>query len=200
MPTNLAPTCFSSADPSALSQIREPDCNLAIWQREPISDIAELLDPRPRDMRLSSSLDELAGKLPLAMDKHGYKAHTIRTQLIEDIVKLAGLYGDAMRIDRLDLRLEVVTTNSCRKFHADYVKARLITTYTGTGTQWLQAPDAQRIEQGNEPLDINTMSAGDVGLFKGKLATDAPAIHRSPPIEGTGEQRLLLVLNPPEAR
>lgn len=36
----------------------------------------------------------------------------------------------------------------------------------------------------------------DVGLFKGKLATDRPAMHRSPPIAGTGAVRLLLVLNP----
>ena len=42
------------------------------------------------------------------------------------------------------------------------------------------------------------MSPGDAGIFKGKIATDTPAIHRSPPIAGTGEKRLLLVLNPVE--
>ena len=38
--------------------------------------------------------------------------------------------------------LEVVRTDSCRKFHADYVTARLITTYLGEGTQWLDEADA----------------------------------------------------------
>jgi hypothetical protein len=49
---------------------------------------------------------------------------------------------------------------------------------------------------GNEPERINTMAAGDVGLFKGRHWTEAPAIHRSPPIAETGETRLLLVLDP----
>jgi hypothetical protein len=34
-------------------------------------------------------------------------------------------------------------------------------------------------------------------MFKGHgWAPEAPIIHRSPPIAGTGQQRLVLVLNP----
>ncbi|MEO0057370.1 MAG: hypothetical protein RIT17_820, partial [Pseudomonadota bacterium] len=79
---------------------------------------------------------------------------------------------------------------------ADYVRARLITTYAGEGTDWLDAADAARVAAGQEPRQINRMATFDVGLFKGKLATDHPAIHRSPPIAGSGGARLLLVLNP----
>ncbi|MFN3864958.1 MAG: DUF1826 domain-containing protein, partial [Erythrobacter sp.] len=49
---------------------------------------------------------------------------------------------------------------------------------------------------GQEPRRINRMNTFDVGLFKGKLASDRPAIHRSPPIAATRARRLLLVLNP----
>jgi len=58
------------------------------------------------------------------------------------------------------------------------------------------AADADRVAAGDSPHRINRMEAFDVGLFKGKLATDRPAIHRSPPIAGTGAARLLMVLNP----
>ncbi|KWV92041.1 hypothetical protein AUC45_12885 [Erythrobacter sp. YT30] len=111
---------------------------------------------------------------------------------------MADHYCAILDLGEVEVRLEVVTTNSCRKWHADYVKARLITTYVGSGTQWLTQADADRVKGGEEPQWINSMSPGDVGMFKGKLATDTPAIHRSPPIAGTGEKRLLLVLNPPE--
>ena len=101
-----------------------------------------------------------------------------------------------MDLARIELRLEVVRTDSCRKFHADYVSARLITTYVGAGTDWLDDAEAAHLAASGEPRRINRMAAFDVGLFKGKLATERPAIHRSPPIAGTGAKRLLLVLNP----
>ena len=101
-----------------------------------------------------------------------------------------------MKLDAVSVRLAIVTSDSCRKFHADYVKARLITTYVGTGTQWIDGKDAERVARGQDPVRINTLGAGDVGLFKGKIATRYPAIHRSPPIARTGETRLMLVLDP----
>jgi len=58
-------------------------------------------------------------------------------------------------------------------------------------TRWIEQPgDRQR-----------ALATGTVGLFKGRvLAGDDAIVHRSPPIVGTGEDRLLLVLDgpPPE--
>jgi hypothetical protein len=118
------------------------------------------------------------------------------TALVEDAARLGELFCAAMDLAKLELRLEVVRTDSCRKFHADYVTARLITTYVGEGTDWLDENDAARVAAGETPRHINRLAPFDIGLFKGKLATERPAIHRSPPIAGTGAARLLLVLNP----
>jgi hypothetical protein len=96
----------------------------------------------------------------------------------------------------VEVRLSVVETNSCRKFHADWVTMRLITTYTGAGTQWVTPADAERIAAGQEPLAIHALAPGDVGIFRGRLAAGRPAVHRSPPIAGTGIRRLLLVIDP----
>ena len=72
-----------------------------------------------------------------------------------------------------------------------------ITTYVGEGTDWLDDADAARVAAGGTPQRVGRLAPFDVGIFKGKLATDRPAIHRSPPIAGTaGGARLLLVLNP----
>ncbi|MEP0191730.1 MAG: DUF1826 domain-containing protein [Erythrobacter sp.] len=199
MSTALLPSASIASTPGVLSTIRDAACNLSIWQRDNLEGLDALLDSSPSDIRLTAKLEGLGANLFAALKAHGFTARKTSERLVADILQLADLYCKAMGLDALEVRLEVVTTNSCRKWHSDYVSARLITTYVGSGTQWLDGVDAQRVKQGQDPLHINTMSTGDVGLFKGKLATTLPAIHRSPPIYGTGETRLLLVFNPPEA-
>ena len=95
-----------------------------------------------------------SGGLRKELDEAGYADTPERAALIDDIVSLAKRYGDIMQIDAVSVRLAVVTTNSCRKFHADYVKARLITTYVGTGTLWIEAEDAARV------VDAQTQNRG----------------------------------------
>lgn len=199
MDTLALPISSISSSPDGLSNILEPECNLAIWEREPLSGLAELLEARPSDIRFTTKLKELPRMLSAQLEAQGFPDLPGRAALMDDIVRLSVQYCDILRLDEVEVRLEVVTTNSCRKWHADFVTARLITTYIGTGTQWLDAQDAERVRDGKEPSEINSLKAGATGIFKGKLATDFPAIHRSPPIEGTGDARLLLVLNPADS-
>lgn len=188
-----------SAKSDVLESIKDEEVSLAVWERHPPTGLAELLKSEVQDVRFACDLALLKGRLISELAAGGYPECAGRRALVNDILELSRLFCDVMSLHSLDLRLEVVTTNSCRKFHGDYVTARLITTYVGSGTQWLDEHDADRESRGLEPLEINQLSAGDVGLFKGKLAAERPAIHRSPPIEGSGERRLLLVLNPAQA-
>lgn len=197
MTQTLASIARIAGEARVLDQIRENSCSIAIWQREPLPDIAGHLPASVREVRFTASLNDLPATLVKAMRSGGYRGKEPWDTLRDDIIALAQHYGRILHLQDLEVRLEVVTTDACRKFHADFVTARLITTYCGQGTQWLEAEDAQAVAEGEEPRRINTLSAGDVGLFKGKLATRTPAVHRSPPISGTGERRLLLVLNPP---
>lgn len=196
----LQSSAARSASPDILREVLDPDCNLAIWERQSRSAYDKLLSDDLRDVRFQTTPRSLREHLQDELDHAAYADTAERDELIADIAVLADHYCAILGLAELEVRLEVVTTNSCRKWHADYVKARLITTYVGSGTQWLYQQDADRVKQGGEPLHINSMSPGDVGIFKGKLATNTPAIHRSPPIDGTGVKRLLLVLNPPEER
>ncbi|MFM7350550.1 MAG: DUF1826 domain-containing protein [Erythrobacter sp.] len=185
-------------DPRVLRTIGDEDCNLAVWLRPAFADFAPLIAGNPQDLRFVSGPEGLAERLTGELAAAGYGGgEDLHRALAADAAALARLFCETLALARFELRLEVVRTDSCRKFHADYVTARLITTYVGEGTQWLDGGDAARFAAGAEPRRINRLAAFDVGLFKGKLATGTPAIHRSPPIVGTaGGARLLLVLNP----
>ena len=179
-----------------LSAVRDDDIALAIWQREPPGGIARIPLINLRSLRFTASVPTLDDALSDAMDAAGYDKGIARDTLLADIIVLATCFAHVMRTDIFEIRLEIVTTNACKKFHADYVTARLITTYVGQGTQWLDHEAAADCDCG-EPHNIKQLGAGDVALFKGRhWSADAPAIHRSPPIEGTGETRLMLVINP----
>jgi len=179
-----------------LADIHKEDCNLAIWQRAPLPLIATLPLQHIKPLRFCTKLAELESALHTKCEMAGYPSTPARQGLIRDIVELTNHYCSILNLTDVQVRLDIVTTDSCRKFHGDYVKARLITTYAGTGTQWLDSANAARIDVGKEPERINTLNTGDVGLFKGRMWSENPAIHRSPPIGGTGEHRLILVLDP----
>jgi hypothetical protein len=196
MPLEIAPSSLCSPNPRSLHEIHDEECNLVIWQRRLEQDFSAVLAHEARDIRLDSDLQNLDKSLTQALTANRFSGKSLHGALVSDIALLARYFCEALRLDRFEVRLEIVTTDSCRKFHADYVSARLITTYVGPGTEWLDGADARRVAEGAQPRQINRLDTGDVGIFKGKLATLSPAIHRSPPIAGTGEQRLLLVLNP----
>ncbi|MEP4338922.1 MAG: DUF1826 domain-containing protein, partial [Roseobacter sp.] len=144
-------------------------------------------------IRFTANMDELHDVLHDTLDEAGHQKGDPRDILHSDIVALVHRFAEVMETQCVEIRLEHVTTNACRKFHTDYVTARLITTYLGQGTQWLDSDG----RDSNDPGNIQQMQTGDVALFKGRLwSSHAPAIHRSPPIEGTGEERLMLVINP----
>lgn len=198
MATLLTRLSRTGENPSILGSIRELECNLAIWQRPAFADFAAMTIGTPHDLRFVSKVAELPAKLAKELATGGFGGGAaLHRALIDDAAQLARLFCVAMELATFELRLEVVRTDSCRKFHADYVTARLITTYVGEGTDWLDDADARRVAAGAEPRQINRLAPFDVGLFKGKIATPTPAIHRSPPIaETSGGARLLLVLNP----
>lgn len=200
MSTLTAPGALVSDSPSILGEIRRDDCNLAIWERALAQDFAAIIAQDVCNIRFECTAADLAAMLTTQLGEHGFAAPHLHAPLAQDASLLAEAFCTAMGLDRLEVRLERVTSDSCRKFHGDYVTARLITTYAGPGTDWLDAREADALSRGAEPSRVNRMKTGDVGLFKGKLATDHPAIHRSPPVSQSGETRLLLVLNPVSAR
>lgn len=185
-----------------LAAIHDPAINLAVWQRmlddALAADAARLLRFQGEPLRLDLAVPDLAAALPGAMVAAGWPP---APRIVPDMAMLAGCFADVMGCGAVSLRLEVITGDACRKYHADYVTARLITSYAGPGSQWLRDGDAAALAAGlaAEELAPQQLQAGEVALFKGRRWSDAPIIHRSPPIAGTGQRRLVLVINPSES-
>lgn len=180
----LASHAVERDDPAVLRSILDERINLAIWNRPSPSraaqaDLADFDAIRstgdPANIGAALATADLID-LPFAEALH------------QDITMLARRFGEIMGTNAVEVRLERVTTNACWKFHADYTTVRLITTYVGQATEWRDASAADATRR---------LATGAVGLFKGRdLTPERPIVHRSPPIAGTGEERLLLVIDP----
>lgn len=200
----VAPTrhAVSGATVGDLTAIADPCINLAVWRRPMspalVKDARRLLAQARGMVRVNASPDAMAAHLGAAIASAGWSPVPA---LVDDVGALVQAATRLMNADSVEVRLEVVTTDACRKFHADHVSVRLITTYAGPGSQWLCNDDAAALAAGIpiERLVIRELLAGEVALFKGRLSTDRPIVHRSPPIAGTGQRRLVLVINPAEA-
>lgn len=183
--------------PTALQRILRPDIALAVWQRSLAGDIVAELESlvldEVDDILFASGIDALYAALAEAMERGGYPD---TPALRRDIVMLAERHAAVVGARNIRIRLEVVETDACRKFHTDHVRLRTITTYLGRGTQWIEAESADRAGVPDGP-EIRQLSTGEVGVFKGRLWQETPTIlHRSPPLGGSNEQRLVLVIDP----
>ncbi len=180
-----------------LSAIHRPGCAAAIWQRQPLPGFQSWIDAlEPEqlpDARLILRPEDVRDAAFQACEASGTPDCAERALLIDDTAALADIFAGLMRAPYLQLRYDVITTNACRKFHIDAVTARLICTYRGTGTQYGLSTG------GAEPHPVFTLPTGAPILLRGTLWPERPTSrlrHRSPPIEGTGETRLVLVLDP----
>jgi Protein of unknown function (DUF1826) len=199
MTVTLHSPVITGGNADMLYAIRDEETSLANWEREPPFAVASGMLPGFRNIRFQSRLHDLPCELEQALADARCVDEAACANLHADMVMLANHFAAIMNLAEVEIRLEHITTNACKKFHADHVTARLICTYSGQGTQWLDGAESDDCDD-ETPHNIQQMQAGYVGLFKGRIwALDAPAIHRSPPIEGTGEERLLLVINPATA-
>ncbi|MFT5346951.1 MAG: hypothetical protein ACI95S_002704 [Dinoroseobacter sp.] len=188
--------CVTQA-PENLNILAKPGCATAIWQRQPLPDFQTWIDGLDPDIlpldRLILESQDVATVLSEICDTSSVVDRAHWQYLIKDIAELSYLFCDLMAAPYMRLRLEPITSNACRKFHIDAITARLVCTYRGTGTQFGISQD------GAEPERIFTVPTGTPILLRGTLWPEQPRsglLHRSPPIEGSGETRLVLVLDP----
>lgn len=181
-----------------MRQVRAAEVGGVIWDRETLASFQTWIDglspanlPQTRViLRPAATRDAVTAACVTAGTPDGPE----RRRLIDDVSALANMFADIMDARWLRLRLDVVDGNACRRFHVDRTTARLICTYRGTGTQF---GVAQR--DGADPETIQTVPTGSPLVMRGTLwpvEPDPGLRHRSPPIEGSGETRLVLILDP----
>ncbi len=107
--------------------------------------------------------------------------------LVDDISKLCQLFGELFQTDYLDLRLDITDEQSCPKFHCDNVFVRLLVTYAGPGTEYIDVSQKNRILQA---------TLGTLVFLKGhKHPTyQDQMLHRSPQLP-KGTKRFSVTIN-----
>ncbi|WP_096085114.1 DUF1826 domain-containing protein [Agaribacterium haliotis] len=194
-----------------LTDIYRDDVNLAVWQRQLDSalqsEIKQLLSRKPGfQLALSLSPEQAEQQL---LDAFGEK--TSYLLLSRDIANLVDMFCCLFELKRAGLRLTVLDRAMCPKFHVDKVPCRLVSTFAGRASEWLEHSKVERSKLGagsrgladedsglfKQQDDIQRLTSGDVALLKGErwLGNEgAGLVHRSPAL-GTDEQRLLLTLD-----
>ncbi len=197
--------------PLVMTAIYQPHINLVVWQRK----LTDALNRYIHD--LTQGLNALQLRTVIApTDVSDWLAellpeHPQRYLFIEDVVQLVEMYADLFDLNVVGLRLSLINETMCPRFHTDHLACRLVTTYHGQGSEWLQEENVDRSKLGTgakglpdhlsgiyrHHQNIQQLQQADVGLLKGDGWIDSQVsgiVHRSPHIH-KNEKRLLLTLD-----
>lgn len=197
--TSIKNWCIGTSSDS-LNMIHESEVNIAIQTRESTvfeSEAAQLIHDQV-NFRSSGSVEAILQELENSLDR------TVCGAIIDDVKVQLDNFAQVSDSSSFKLMLATVTSDMCRKFHTDINDLRLLCTYSGPGTLWLEEENIDRNALDSfkddalvvrDQSQIKQASTGDVVILKGatypKEGTRA-GVHRSPSIEENGSQRLLL--------
>lgn len=213
LPQRSLRTDFPDFNPLDLLPIFEDEKQIHIVYREPQAEITRYLaqvsdrlgngfrliikasEGHPEHLEQILQLPEAAGK----------------TALLSDISILIQLFADLLDCPSVAIRLEVLQHAMCPKFHIDHTGIRLLCTYLGPGTEWLDEHACNREVMGQSfsnieafhaalilhPPGIRQAASQALALLKGSAwqgNEHAGIIHRSPQTL-PGQTRALLCLD-----
>ncbi len=218
-PCTLTRSWISDSCSDVLFRILDSEILLTIWERLPLVDLQPALGALLRStesMRLdvpSQEIGQLARRLEFFLKNTPPTVRSSVHGLAEDMQKLTNLFAEISGRDHLRLRFERVEDDGCALFHVDTLPMRMLCTYTGPGTQWLEEDNVRRdqlgsrgrgIQQANaaivmNPEKIHTVPSWHVLVFKGRLweghGFSDGLVHRSAPVRHSTDYRLRLTID-----
>ena len=184
----------------SLGRIHGPSVNIAIFQRSVHhleEELNRLLESQVK-IRVAGTLQEIEDALASNFAALGLEG----SEVLADIMTLIDGFKSITKAYKYRVFLATVDSNMCRRFHTDINDLRMICTYLGKGTLWVDEEGLDRDllhAQSQKPEFVQAdecirySRAGEVLILKGALYPNGEAvIHRSPTIEDLGEKRLLL--------
>jgi len=204
------PSCAAiSDDPLGLTRIFDPEIRIAQWRRPVDTVIGEWLDAHADNLGIGFRQTLAAGETP---ELGRLPAGAGRDALAADLGLLGEMFGELLDAPTIGLRLEVVRKAMCPRLHVDRVGIRLLCTYRGPGSEWVEDAAVDRrflgAASGGRPDEssglllpghrIERIPPFAVALLKGSLWQDSGGlgiVHRSPAVpEGQGP-RVLVALD-----
>ncbi len=172
-----------------IRQIDDPGHDILVVSRPlPVDCFHLLVGAAVGEVRVKTTALAAASKIARGLSRlHIAFPGRDRELLTEDIFGL--VCGMLVTFDwpRVEVRMEVADTQSCPKFHCDNVTVRLVTTYTGPGTEYIAR---------SAPQTIHQAPAGALVFLKGhRHPTHGDQIlHRSPELT-PGNRRLTVAID-----
>lgn len=204
-------TVFHGTDLADLAAVYRDDVNVVIVSREVDDRVVHaahwLAQQRPYDRTLripgvSAADGALEGLVPVTLE-----VTTDLSPLWDDVRGWLEAYVLLTGAEQLGVRLSVLATDMCPRFHVDRVLARLVVSYAGPGTEvlehadrrWLGHAAADRTDETSGLMRGPAIRAptGAGVLLKGEAwpgAEGRGAVHRSPAIAAHGLRRVVLTV------
>lgn len=185
-------------EPRILNAISQPNVAMALWRRSIDPALEAWLDELPAtalpDGRWLLSPSETAAAIEPVLPG---KAEG-RRLFVRDVVGLVRRFAALAASDLVDLRLDRIDNDACRRFHVDKVDIRLLCTYRGPGTMWVPPADRAAALARPDSYDrtAHEMPRFAVGVCRGDSSYPG-LVHRSPRLAEGSKPRLLLCLNRP---
>jgi hypothetical protein len=192
------------SQPEDLAEIYREGVNLCVWRRTSSPAMSEWLGAISARHTLSLVQRVDAEQVDLRAMLAELPEGPEREAWVEDLHFVVRLYADLLEARWLGVRLTTLDREMCPRFHVDRVGVRLLCTYAGPATEWVENADVERGSlgaTGREVLRpgrrIQRLGRFDVALLKGEAwpgNTGNGAVHRSPAVRA-GQCRIMLSID-----
>nr|WP_319556747.1 DUF1826 domain-containing protein [uncultured Vibrio sp.] len=197
--------------PNVLADIYQTEQNITIWKRTLPTEVTLSIEDMLREEKTLALVQTVTPDDATEWVRSKLSGHACANALSEDIALIVDMFCCLFDLREAGLRLTALDKPMCPRFHVDHVPCRLVSTYVGSATQWLNNDDIDRSKLGSGNLGqpdhmsglydsdtaIQQMQVGDVALLKGSGWEGNEAtglVHRSPELVHN-ERRLLLTLD-----
>jgi hypothetical protein len=208
---NITRNSICSNENTILTKVYDTNVNLAIWQRQLSQGVKENIANLLKTSRHLDTSSFIREQCITSDIKNAIKSTALDDAFISNARELVDMFCTLFELKQVGLRLRLLDLPMCPRFHVDKVPCRMVTTFSGPGTQWLEHNQVNRDKLGHgskglndnvsglfqTQVDIKTIGTGDVALLKGEAwmkNENAGIVHRSPPYQA-GQKRLLMTLD-----
>lgn len=198
-----------SKDWNEIKKISDEKYNIAILERQKDTDIDDLLNKLldsdfNEKMYFSSISSQVKKIIDNKLSNYKYLNEKGYQKFLNDIDNTVKYFSQLSELRNIEVLFGIVNTTQCPLFHYDSNYLRLICSYKGKGTLWLENNNVNFDVFGKKSNDkivkdkskINSVDEYDIAILKGTKfhKNNSAVIHKSPELS-IGEKRIVLRLD-----